>query len=69
MEFYRNNEVDDDSSDPYTSDDSSESNFDFDYDELVDNLDDLEPSDEDLNAYAEELIQWMKVISRMVALP
>jgi len=55
MEFYANNEVDDESSDSYTRDDSSESDFDFDYDELVDNLDELELSDEDLDVYAGEL--------------
>lgn len=43
MEFYANNEVDD----------SNES--DFDYDELVGNLDELELSDEDLNVYEDEL--------------
>ncbi len=36
MEFYGNNEVDDESCDSYDSDDTSESDFDFDYDELVD---------------------------------
>ena len=35
MEFYGNNEVDDEFCDSYTSDDSSESDFDFDYDELA----------------------------------
>ena len=41
MEFYGNNEVSDKCCDSYTSDDSSKSDFDFDYDELVDNLDEL----------------------------
>jgi hypothetical protein len=49
MEFYGNNEVDDESYDSYASDDISESDFDFDYDELADNLDELELSDEDLD--------------------
>jgi hypothetical protein len=62
MEFYGNNEVDDESYDSYVSDDTSESDFDFDYDELADNLDELadnldelELSDEDLDVYADEL--------------
>jgi hypothetical protein len=55
MEFYGNNEVDDESYDSHASDDTSESDFDFDYDELADNLDELELSDEDLDVYAEEL--------------
>jgi hypothetical protein len=37
MEFYGNNEVDDESCDSYASEDTNESDFDFDYDELVDN--------------------------------
>ncbi|CAF4831105.1 unnamed protein product, partial [Rotaria sp. Silwood2] len=36
MEFYGNNEVDDESYDSDASDDTSESDFDFDYDELAD---------------------------------
>jgi hypothetical protein len=48
MEFYGNNEVD---GDFYTSNDSSEGDFNFDYDELVDDLDELEISDEDLYIY------------------
>ena len=55
LEFYGNNEVDDESCDSYNSDDISESDFDFDYDELVDNLDELELSDEDLDVYSDEL--------------
>ncbi len=53
MEFCDNKEVDHESYDFHTSDDTSES--DFDYDELADNLDELELSDEDLDAYGEEL--------------
>ncbi|CAF1317120.1 unnamed protein product [Didymodactylos carnosus] len=53
MEFYGNNEVDDESCDSYASDDTSES--DFDYDDPVDNLDELEVSDEDSNMYTEGL--------------
>ncbi|CAF1514224.1 unnamed protein product, partial [Rotaria sp. Silwood1] len=55
MEFYGNNEVDDNSYDSYASDDTSESDFDLDYDELADSFDELELSDEDLDAYAEQL--------------
>jgi hypothetical protein len=55
MEFDGNNEVDDESYDSYASDDTSESDFDFDYHELADNLDELELSDEDLDVYAEEV--------------
>lgn len=55
MEFYKNNEVDDESCDSSTSDDSRESDFDFDYGELVDNLDELELSDEDSHMDTEEL--------------
>jgi hypothetical protein len=55
MEFYGNNEVDDESCDSYASEDTNESDFDFDYDELVDNWDELKLSDEDLNLCAEEL--------------
>jgi hypothetical protein len=63
MEFYGNNEVDDESCDSYTDDDSSDSDFDFDYDELVDNLDELELSDEDLNVYADQLNSMKKIRS------
>ncbi len=55
MEFYENNDLDDESYDSSASDDTSESDFDFDSDELVDNLDELELSDEDLDPHAEEL--------------
>jgi hypothetical protein len=55
MEFYGNDEVDDESCDSYASDDTSESDFDFDSDELVDNLDELELSDEDCDMYTEKL--------------
>ena len=55
MSFYGNDEVDDKSCDSYANDDTSDSDFDFDYDELVDNSDELELSDEDLDVYAEEL--------------
>jgi len=53
MEFCDNKEVDHESYDSHASDDTSES--DFDYDELADNLDELELSDEDLDVYGEEL--------------
>lgn len=56
MESDGNMELDDQPYDSYASDDTSESDFDFDYDELVDNLDELELSDEDSDVYAEELI-------------
>ena len=42
MQFYGNNEVNDESCDLCTSDVGSESDFDFDHDELVNNLDELE---------------------------
>ena len=48
MEFYGNDEGNDESYDSYASDDTSESDFDFDYDELVDNFDEFELSDEDV---------------------
>ncbi|CAF1543204.1 unnamed protein product [Adineta ricciae] len=54
MEFDGNNELDDESHDSYASDDTSESDLDFDYDELVDNLDEVELSDEDLDVNAED---------------
>ena len=56
MEPYGNMELDDHPYDSYASDDTSESDFDFDDDELADNLDELELSDdEDSDVYAEEL--------------
>ena len=55
MEFYGNDEGNDESCDSYASDDTSESDFDFDYDELVDNFDEFELSDEDIEVYVEEL--------------
>ena len=55
MEFYGNIELDNQPYDSYASDDTSESDFDFENDELADNLNELEFSDEDLDVYAEEL--------------
>ena len=55
MEFYGNIELDDQPYDSHASDDTSQSDFDFENDELADNLDELEFSDEDLDVYAEEL--------------
>jgi hypothetical protein len=55
MEFYRNNEICDESCTSYTIDDSRQSDFDVDYDELVDNLDELELSDEYSDMYTEKL--------------
>ena len=55
MEFYGNDEGNDESYDSYSSDDTSESDFDFDYDELADNLDGFELSDKDIEVYVEEL--------------
>ncbi len=69
MEFYGNNEVDDESYDSYASDDTNESDFDFDYDELADILDELELSGEDLDVYAEELNSMNESISQMTASP
>ena len=48
MKSYGNMELDDQSSDSYASDDTSESDFEFDFDEL-------ELSDDDSNVYPEEL--------------
>jgi hypothetical protein len=50
-----NNELDDESCDSCTSDDSRESDFDFDYDDLVDNLNVLELLDEDSDMDTGEL--------------
>ena len=55
MEFYANNEVDDESYGSYASDGTSESGFEFDFDKLVDNSDKLELSDEDSCIYAEKM--------------
>ena len=55
MEFYGNDEGNDESYDSYASDDTSESDFGFDYDELVENFDEFELSDEDIEVYVEEL--------------
>ena len=55
MEFYGNDKGNDESYDSYASDDTNESDFDFDYDELVDNFDEFELSDEDIEVYVEEL--------------
>ena len=57
MEFYGNDEGNDESYDSYACDDTSESGFDFDYDELVYNFDEFELSDEDIevHVYVEEL--------------
>ena len=55
MEIYGNDEGNDESYDSYASDDTSESDFDFNYDELVDNFDEFELSDEDIEVYVEEL--------------
>ncbi|CAF1440626.1 unnamed protein product [Adineta ricciae] len=55
MEFYESDEGNDESCDSYASDDTNDSDFDFDYDELVDNFDKLEFSDEDMDVYDEEL--------------
>ena len=55
MDLYENNEVDNESDVSYASDDTLESDFDFDSDELADDLDEFELSDEDLDVYEEEL--------------
>ena len=55
MEFYGNDEGNDESYDSYASDDTSESDFHFDYDELVDNFDEFELSDKDIEVHIEEL--------------
>ena len=53
MEFDGNDEGNDEWDDSCASDDISESDFDFDYDELVDNFDEFELSDEDIEIYVE----------------
>ena len=55
MEFDGNNELDDESYNSYVSDDTSESDFDFDYDKLINILDEVKLSDEDLDVNAENL--------------
>ena len=55
MEFYGNDEDNDESSDSYICDDTSENDFNFNYDELVDNFNEFELSDEDIEVYVEEL--------------
>ena len=55
MEFYGNDEGNEESYDSCASDDNGESDFDFDYDELVDNFDEFELSDEEIEVYVEEL--------------
>ena len=55
MEFDENNEFDDESNDSSASDDTSESDLGFDSDELLDNLDELELSDEESDLHTEEL--------------
>lgn len=55
MPFDGNMELDDPPYDSFASDDTSESDFDFDYGELADHLDELELSDEDSDAYAKEI--------------
>ena len=54
MELYGNDEDNNESYDSNGSDDTSESGFDFNYDEPVDNFDEFELSDEDIEVYAEE---------------
>jgi hypothetical protein len=49
MESFENDESDDDSRDSLTNKDSDESDFDFDYDELADDLDKLQVLSEYLN--------------------
>ena len=55
IKFYGNIELDDQFYDSYANADTSQSDFDFENDELADHLDELELSDEDLDVYAEEL--------------
>lgn len=55
MESYENDESNDDLYDSYASDDTSESDFEFGYDELVDNFDEIELSDEDMDIDTEDL--------------
>ena len=54
MEFDGESEVDDESCDSYDTDDTSENDFNFNDDELVDDFDDLKLPDEDPDAYVNE---------------
>ena len=54
MAFYGNEEIDDESCDSYASDDSRESDLDFDYGQLIDKLDEPEFSDKDSVMNTEE---------------
>ena len=47
MKLCSNNEGNNESYDSYASDDTSDSDFNFDYDELADNFDEFELFDED----------------------
>jgi len=58
MEFYENNEAYDESSDSYISEDNIESDSDFDYNGLIDDVDDVDElriSEEDSDANEEEM--------------
>ncbi len=55
MEVDGEYEVDDESCDPYDTDDTNESDFEFSDDELANDFDDLEISDEDPDTYVDEL--------------
>ena len=50
MEFYENNEVYEESSDSYISEDNTESDSDFDYNGIIDDIDELQISEEDSDA-------------------
>ena len=50
MEFYENNEVYEESSDSYISEDNTESDSDFDYNGIIDDTDELQISEEDSDA-------------------
>ena len=50
MEFYENNEVYEESSDSYISEDNTESDSDFDYNGIIDDIDELQISGEDSDA-------------------
>ncbi len=55
MEFYENNKAYDESSDSYISEDNTESDSDFDYNGLIDDVDELRISEEDSDAIEEEI--------------
>ena len=68
MELHRNNEIDNEFCDLCTGDDNNENDFDFDYGELVINLDELELSDEDLDIDTGELGSMNEIYTKSAGL-